>query len=886
MTARRRRLWEQWVLDPDGPWHTVTFTIDLAGAVDRTRLEGALAAFPCLEVPVPVRLTPSFLVRDRRVAVTLPAQTATPGEFVQAVADAYAGRAAAGGDEPTARARAHWRDVITDPPVSRIPVEGSPGAGPGVIRHRFEDAAPESVLAALAAVLGRWTRSRDLLIGVPEGFVRIDIDDTASLSDLVDQVRERRGRGLRHAGAFRDGAHQVMEDAGIRHLPAVHFADAAAPPRFVDAGPLTLIPRVPPHGAVGSSLTIGMDDTCFDARDIDEATAERLLHQVERLLAADPRDTLSAISLMGEAERTTVVGRFSRTAEPAASSHVLHELIAGPDDAVAVVCGTERITYGQLDRRSALLARRLRDLGVRGEDVVGVRLPRSVDLIVAFLGVLKAGAAYLPLDPGHPADRLAFMTADARAEIVIDGETLDALRSGSVPAAPHGRRQAEAGPDRLAYVIYTSGSSGRPKGVQVEHRQIVASTIARYPVFPGPIDSYLALAGPAFDALGAGVYLTLTRAGTLVLPTDDEVGDPWLLGELITRERVTHVDGVPGQYAALLDAAPDSVAGLRCAVVGGEVCPPALVTRHNEVTREAVLINEYGPTETTVWATSYTCDRGEPPARSVPIGRPMPGALAYVLDERLAPVPIGVPGELCIGGAGVARGYVGRPDLTASRFVANPFAAGVVYRTGDLVRWRPDGDLEFLGRLDEQINMRGLRVEPAEIEQVISRHPQVREVAVVAARAGDHHRLDAYVVATGAAALSRPELSAHTGRFLPASMVPATWTVLDRMPRTGNGKLDRAALPPPRAAAHTSGKATGSPATAVQRAVVELFTTSLGEDSDLRTTVPAWTGQFFGPADLTARFRLRFGDRVPPITTGLSAGRLATALRRLDSTDR
>jgi amino acid adenylation domain-containing protein len=430
----------------------------------------------------------------------------------------------------------------------------------------------------------------------------------------------------------------------------------------------------------------------------------------------------------------------------------------------------------------------------------------------------------------------------------------------------------------LAYVIYTSGSTGTPKGVQVEHRQIVASTAARYSVFPGPYDSYLALAGPAFDALGAGIYLTLSRGGTLVLPTDDEVNDPWLLAKLVARERVTHFDGVPAQYAGVLDAAPDVLAGIRCAVVAGEACPPGLVARHFEVTGDAVFINEYGPTETTVWALCHRFDRPPGPG-PIPIGRPVAGAVAYVMDDDLNPLPVGVPGELCIGGAGVAvRGYLGRPEATAERFVPDPFGDGLIYRTGDLVRWRPDGTVGFLGRIDQQVKIRGYRVEPSEVEAVLASHPRVQEAAVVAAQAGDHARLVGYVVAESgddvADSGDDAELAAFAGSRLPDYMVPTVWVRLPRLPRTRNGKLNRAALPPPR-------RASAVPRTPLEHAVLDLFASG-----NLTAEVPAWAGGLYGPALVTALLRERFGDPVPHVAVGHTARKIAADLRRLGKSPR
>ncbi|GAA2127423.1 hypothetical protein GCM10009727_17230 [Actinomadura napierensis] len=876
MSARRRRLWEQRVLDPAGPWHDITFTVDVAGHADRlAAFLRDLATGPGTEPAGGFRDAPSAELKDGVVTATVPGVWGTPDDLVHALATG----APPGDRDATPADLDHWAEKLADAIDPRLPEDGDAAADAdpaGVLSFgeaHIAGAGDGLLLAALAVVAWRWTRQTDLAIGVPEGLVRLEADAGTPLGELARRAREARAAAARHAGTFE----RAMEETGVRFLPSLRLMDAArdAP---VHADGLTLTPHVPAHGPVGSTLAVGPAHAAYDARRLSAGTVERILAQMRMVIGAAPDTPLGALPLMEPAERTTILTRFSATAPAAGDGRALHETVDGPPDATAVVCGEDRLTYRDLARRSDRLARYLLDAGVHREEVVGVDIGRSADLVTGFLGVLKAGAAYLPLDPGYPPDRLEFMRTDAKARTMVTGELIAALDAAGAPGLDGPVPVDEAD---LAYVIYTSGSTGAPKGVQVEHRQIVNSTAARYSVFPGPYDSYLALAGPAFDALGAGIYLTLGRGGTLVLPTDAEVTDPWSLAKLADRERVTHFDGVPAQYAAVLDAAPGVLAGIRCAVVAGEACPPGLPARHFEVTGDAVLINEYGPTEATVWALCHSCERPSGPAgRRVPIGRPVAGALAFVLDDGLNPLPIGVPGELCVGGAGVAvRGYLGRPEASAERFVPNPFGAGLLYRTGDMVRWRPDGTVDFLGRIDQQVKIRGYRVEPGEVEAALQRHPRVREAAVVPAPAGDHMRLVAYVAADPS--VGDAELTAFAGSRLPAHMVPSLWVRLPHLPRTRNGKLNRAALPPP--APPARGGASAAPRTPLQHAVLDLLGSLPGAApaADLTAEVPAWAGSRYGPALVTALLRDRFGDPVPHVSAGHTARRIAAELRRL-----
>ena len=432
--------------------------------------------------------------------------------------------------------------------------------------------------------------------------------------------------------------------------------------------------------------------------------------------------------------------------------------------------------------------------------MVGLALERSVELVVAVLAVLKAGGCYLPLDAGHPPARLAFLLADAGAALVLTTAALAGHLPPEVPAlrlddaapplssAPLGddERRGALGPDHLAYIIYTSGSTGAPKGAMVQHRGVVNLALAHIrdcDVRPG--DRLLQYASPSFDVSVAELWMALLSGATLVMAPAERLVPGDALSQLMAEQAITHVLLVPSVLASLSD---EALAQCRTLVVGGEPCPPELVARHSASRR---MVNAYGPTEATVCATmSAPLAGAEAPA----LGRPIANMRVYILDDRLEPVPVGVAGELYLGGVGLARGYVGRPGLTAERFVADPFGAagGRLYRTGDLGRWRGDGVVEFLGRSDGQVKLRGLRIEPGEIEAALLEYGAVAQAAVVVWR----ERLVAYVVAREAQ-VAAAALRFHLAARLPAHMLPQGYVWLDALPRTPSGKLDRRALPEP-----------------------------------------------------------------------------------------
>ena len=490
--------------------------------------------------------------------------------------------------------------------------------------------------------------------------------------------------------------------------------------------------------------------------------------------------------------------------------HLVAERAAAMPDTIAVVDGSAHVTYGHLDEAANRLANHLVELGVGRESVVGLCVERGIDMVVALLGVLKAGAAYVPLDPDFPPGRLALMVEDSGTAVVVLhdhlGERLPASFAGSLvrldadgaaiaarsPVAPDVAFDAE----QLAYVLYTSGSTGRPKGVEVPHRAVVNFLLAMATTpGMGPGDVALGLTTLSFDIAVLELYLPLVVGARVVVASRRQAGDPAALSELVARHRVSVLQATPTTWRMLVDAGWTAPAGLK-ALCGGEALPPALADRLLGAGVE--LWNLYGPTETTVWSTVARIDT---PGQRPTIGRPIANTSVYVLDAGMRPVPVGVAGELYIGGAGVARGYRGRPDLTAERFIASPFGdGGRLYKTGDLVRWRPDGTLDFVGRADSQVKVRGFRIELGEVEAALVAHPSVSAAAVVAREVtpGDT-RLVAYVVGRSDAEPPAPttHLRRTLAKRLPPYMAPSAIIALESLPLTPNGKVDRNALPDP-----------------------------------------------------------------------------------------
>lgn len=503
-------------------------------------------------------------------------------------------------------------------------------------------------------------------------------------------------------------------------------------------------------------------------------------------------------------------------------------------DRVAATCGAMSLTYGELDRATAALARRLQAEEATPGQLIGVHLERSLDMLVAVIAIMRAGHAYLPLDPDFPPERLAQMITDSKVATVVSQSS---LREAAPPGdyrrididlfeAPQDTGDAlpepvmGGGADRI-YVLYTSGSTGRPKGVVLEHRNVVnfLLSMAQEPGL-AEADRLLCVTTLSFDISGLELYLPLITGATVVIAERDDVIDGERLRQLLDAHAITVMQATPTTWRLLLEADWQPAPGFK-ALVGGEALPIDLARALAGACGE--VWNMYGPTETAIWSTCY---RLPPSGAPVLIGRPIANTLVYVLDKALRPVPPGIPGELFIAGAGVARGYLDRPDLTAERFLPDPLAGdsgGTMYRTGDMGRYLSDGNIEFRQRADNQIKIRGFRVELGEIEVAICDLDGVRQVVckVFEARPGAGH-LVAYVQPESDAVPAADEIRRHLVRFLPAYMVPQKYVVVDKFPLTPNGKIDRRQLPQP-AAEDFLEEAYAAPETEVEKRVADVF---------------------------------------------------------------
>nr|WP_041842091.1 non-ribosomal peptide synthetase [Actinoplanes friuliensis] len=641
------------------------------------------------------------------------------------------------------------------------------------------------------------------------------------------------------------------------------------------------------------SLTAYLDDQlrfelAYDPGLFDAVTAAALTDRLCILLRAvadDPHRTLDRLPwLPGDTVSQVLTGfnTTSRPLEPATLTRLLRDQTARTPDAPAVVFEGERLTYAELDARARDLAARLVAAGAGPETCVAVALPRSTELIVALVAVLHAGAAYLPIEPGLPADRVAFMLADARPVLTLDTTTeLPAPAAGPLP---------EPVPGNPAYVIYTSGSTGRPKGVTVPHEGIVNRLLwMQHEYALGAGDVVLQKTPAGFDVSVWEFFWPLTVGATLVVARPDGHRDPGYLAAVIQEQAVTTVHFVPSMLRAFVaEPAATGCTSLRRVICSGEALPGDLVADFQRVL-DAGLHNLYGPTEASVDVTAYACPPGWT-AATVPIGRPVWNTRTYVLDRRLRPVPPGVPGELYLAGVQLARGYLHRPGLTAQRFPADPYGrpGERMYRTGDLARWTADGRLEYLGRTDHQIKINGQRVEPGEIEAALAAHPALREVAVVARDDGPGGaRLVGYLVPADDDIPDTAALRAWLRRGLPEHMVPAAFVTLDRLPLTTSGKLDRRALPAPGPDTRT-GPGFLAPRTETERIVAAIWAELLKVDRvGAADDFFALGGDSILSIGLTSRLREAFGTQLSPraVFDHPTVAGLAVALTGAPGTD-
>ncbi len=726
------------------------------------------------------------------------------------------------------------------------------GEALATLSHRHQATLFMTLLAAFGALLGRQSGKTELVVGSPVanrnqveverllGFfvnmlaLRLDLADDPSFAELLRRVREVTLEAYEHqelpfeklVGELvkeRDGAHhplfQVVFGFQETPLPEPDFPELEVSfletPTTTSKFDLTLLLR---KGE-------GLAGTLEYSRDLfDDTTVRRLVRHFEVLLSAavdDPERSVASLPLLLPAERHQLLFAWNRP-EERPPELLIHELFARQarqrGDAVAVVSPEGTLSYGEIDRRSTALAARLRALGVAPEVPVAISSEPTLARMVGLLGILKAGGAYVPLDLSNPAARLRFLLDDSGARILLSStpeaaaELADeSLQVVSLDADATGDDEPAAGADgvcaghgeQLAYLMYTSGSTGRPKGVGVTHcnvRRLLAE--ADYADF-GPDEVFLQLAPLAFDASTFEIWAPLLHGGRLVLPPAR--ASLREIGRILADEGVTTLWLTAGLFRQMVDEELDALRPLRRLLAGGDVLSPAHVRRVLEELPGCRMVNGYGPTETTTFACCHPVTAPPPRGASIPVGRPIHATQVLLLDRRLEPVPAGVAGELYVGGQGLARGYHRRPGLSAERFVPHPLAGRAaapgarLYRSGDLARHRGDGTLEFLGRIDYQVKVRGFRIEPGEVEAELDRNPGVRTSVVVRRQeASGDQRLLAYFVAADEAPPRARELRDWLRRSLPEYMVPSLFMRLDALPLNANGKVDRRRLPEPR----------------------------------------------------------------------------------------
>ncbi|MEW5929507.1 MAG: amino acid adenylation domain-containing protein, partial [Gemmatimonadota bacterium] len=705
-----------------------------------------------------------------------------------------------------------------------------------------------TLLAAWQALLSKYSGQDDVVVGTPiagrnrsetEGLIGFFVNMLALRADLRADPTWTELLGITRTTTLGAYDHQELPferlveelsvERSLTHAPVFQAVFSVSPSHAngerLELGELSLEPFGGGERAAKFDLNLQFAEAgdalggglSYRAALFEAATVGRMAGHLETVLETlvrTPQRRLSELSLLSGAERAQVVEEWNRTERPYPRGVCIHELFeaqaAAHPDAPALVWGDLELSYAGLDARANRLAHHLRGLGVGPEARVGVLLERGPELVVAVLAVLKAGGCYVPLDPGYPAERLRMMLEDSGVRVLLSrGDVAFAAEAGGVPVVlldeaadtlagqPAEAPRSGATAENLAYIVYTSGSTGRPKGVMVAHRHVVQLAVETDYVGFGPGDRVAQASNASFDALTFEAWGALMNGATLVGIPRDVLLSPAAFRETLRAERITTLYQTTALLNQLSREQPDIFAPLREVLFGGQAADADSVRRLLAAGRPQRLLHMYGPTETTAWCSYEQVEQVAADALTVSVGRATGNQRIYLLDSALEPVPVGVPGEAYVGGDGVVRGYLDRPELTAERFVADPFGAepgARMYRTGDRLRWQADGRLEFIGRVDEQVKVRGFRIEPGEIEAVLCAHAEVREARVIVREdAPGEQRLVAYVVGGADADALRD----HLRRSLPEYMVPGGFVTLESLPLTPNGKLDVKALPAP-----------------------------------------------------------------------------------------
>jgi amino acid adenylation domain-containing protein len=786
-----------------------------------------------------------------------------------------------------------------------------------------------AMLALFSTLLSRYSGQDDVVIGTPfagrnrtelESMVgyfinplalRVDLSGDPTFSELLVRARDTTLDAFQHADVpYETVVRATNPERDLSQTPVFQAMIVYHNPAWQDDRP-----KFEPAGIRSTEIShekgwakfdvllgiserkLGMNSTWeYSTELFRPATVSRMMEHFRTLAesaatGADRR--LSQLSMLSESERSKVLVSWSGPSQaPARPSDSIKDLfeaqVKRTPEAEAIVLGEERATFAELNRRANRIASLLRDQGVEPGKLVGILMQKSLDLVATVLGVMKAGGAYVPLDPMYPADRLEFMLADSKPDVLVTHSlvpgplpqtdaalvTLDAR--GALDGTSDDDLPTSSDGDDLAYVIYTSGSTGQPKGVMITNRSLASVYFAYEGEYRlRELSAHLQMASPSFDVFTGDIIRSLPAGAKLVLCPMEVVLDPAGVYALMVREGVDAAELVPATASMLFDHAEREgkpIDFFKFLAIGGEPWRNDKYVQFKRLLGPATrLVNSYGLTEATMDSTYFepASDAELPPGRFVPIGRPLPNTRVYVLDANLEPQPIGIPGELCIGGVGVARGYLNRPELTAERFAADPFSGepgARMYRTGDLARRLADGSIEFIGRSDRQLKIRGFRIEPGEIESVLERHPRVRAAAVTDREdESGAPRLIAYLVPADAREQPGPEeLRAFAAEQLPGYMIPTAWVLLDELPRTPNGKVDVNALPKPHFdRANQAGELVAA-RTGSERQLVAIWRELLGvEEIGVADNFFALGGHSLLAVRLFAQIEDRLGVRLP-----------------------